>query len=743
MGVNKLIVDGVTKFDITDSTVATNNMLDGVIGYNADGVKVTGTLEIGSIIVVTTPETTLYGEDVTITNGITTLTETFNNQGVATFDGVLMTGNLTVSATVGTSTGTKVITVPSFGTYSVVLKLVPNGKTTTPTDDIQTWLKSAQIEGKNYTTLAQVLADVETYERLLSDSNACDYMARSTSWAVGSGQVPTMTSDTTPEGLAFVGPAAVSTYEAYKAFDGDSTTGAHSTSSSQSVGWLGYKFPSAVQINKVNVNFPQASRCPTTVVVQGSNNSTDGADGTWTDLYTVTSVTAQEYTWTFSNNTAYEYYRIYCTGMPSTYTTYGIYVLTLQFCLADIPSFSDAMMRLGKYDYACDALLSDSTWASTIVNSTYFESVLNVSVPKMTSNTTPEGTVSASSVYSSADGYAAYHAFDKNKTTSWYSANWNEQWVEYEFPKAMCIKAYAFFSSPNYYSNGWNISLKASNDHATWDTLDTQTNLTNSDTLILDVSSNENSYKYYRLYVDIVNPGQYNVSSLAAIVQFYGRYEAQTDIIVSASNDTIYYMEDNSMVVLCTTDSQGIGEIDWSDIPPGEITLYSTVAKDVTDLSESYSKTFNITENTTELYLMPINGVLYWYGYNGGMENASPSNGWVGWSYSTDAKFATPTWATNYVYPMATGSNYSAIANKNTVRATKIHSISEITSQGGINVSTGKSIQDSSMVARFATGSGLAHYQSSEFTEQDVYVEPFGVNANGRGTKVYALWYET
>ena len=53
----------------------------------------------------------------TITDGTTTLTETFDNTGVATFKGVTMTGNLTIaSGTTSTS-----LNIPYFGNYTAVL----------------------------------------------------------------------------------------------------------------------------------------------------------------------------------------------------------------------------------------------------------------------------------------------------------------------------------------------------------------------------------------------------------------------------------------------------------------------------------------------------------------------------------------------------------------------------------------------------------------------------------------------
>jgi VCBS repeat-containing protein len=70
----------------------------------------------GSTIKVTTTETTLRNKTITLT-GSTTLTATFDSNGVATFTGVTMTGTLTLYTSDGTSSATKAISVPYFGNY--------------------------------------------------------------------------------------------------------------------------------------------------------------------------------------------------------------------------------------------------------------------------------------------------------------------------------------------------------------------------------------------------------------------------------------------------------------------------------------------------------------------------------------------------------------------------------------------------------------------------------------------------
>jgi hypothetical protein len=101
--------------------------------------------------------------------------------------------------------------------------------------------------------------------------------------------------------------------------------------------------------------------------------------------------------------------------------------------VSDICGNSTAMSYIGLNNYSANTLLADSTWCTGICNSTYFESVLNVKIPTMTSNTTPSGNCSCSYVRSDR---AAYNAFDGETTpTYWISDGQGfPQWVQYTFP---------------------------------------------------------------------------------------------------------------------------------------------------------------------------------------------------------------------------------------------------------------------------------------------------------------------
>lgn len=77
----------------------------------------------GSVVTVLTSDSEFYGETITLSDGHTTMTETMNSQGVCRFSGVMMSGELTVSATVSGETYTSKVNVTYFGAYTVELAM--------------------------------------------------------------------------------------------------------------------------------------------------------------------------------------------------------------------------------------------------------------------------------------------------------------------------------------------------------------------------------------------------------------------------------------------------------------------------------------------------------------------------------------------------------------------------------------------------------------------------------------------
>ena len=132
---------------------------------------------------------------------------------------------------------------------------------------------------------------------------------------------------------------------------------------------------------------------------------------------------------------------------------------------------STAMSYIGLNNYSANTLLANSTWCNGICNSTYFESVLNVKVPFMTSDTSPSGRVLYSSQFSN-DSHAARNVFDGSLNTTWNCAQSeygqvNQAYVGYMFPSAVKI-LFARVIVPEAGRSNYNYQLIGSNNGISW-----------------------------------------------------------------------------------------------------------------------------------------------------------------------------------------------------------------------------------------------------------------------------------
>jgi hypothetical protein len=183
---------------------------------------------------------------------------------------------------------------------------------------VQTWLRSAGITNKTYTTLAEVLADSTTLSALMADHNAVDYLVTAKAWAsticadstamsyiglnnyasdtlladetwnvainnstyktsVLTVQNPYMTSNTAPSGECFGSSLNSATYQYYHPFM--SSPASWLPNSSDSTPYIGYEFTSALKIATAKVNIT-VEGSPTTVrlVVQGYDSNNQWVD---------------------------------------------------------------------------------------------------------------------------------------------------------------------------------------------------------------------------------------------------------------------------------------------------------------------------------------------------------------------------------------------------------------------------------------------------------------------------------
>ncbi len=302
----------------------------------------------GADLIVTCSQN-FAGKTITCTDGNKTYTQQCPSSSPyeVTFESI-PTGTWTISGVISGQTFSTTITITDF---TALLADIPDGSTVTPTDDIQIWLHCANIWDKTYTTINQVLSDTTTLLALISSNNAVDYMARSTSWAssvcanstamtyIGANdycankllanstwrnaicnstyfesvlnvKVPTMTSNTTPSGVASASSYYSAGYEPYRAFNGNDNSYGWASSTGGSSEWLQYQFASAGMIPRKIRFFHygiQTAQINLVWKVQGSNNGS-----TWTDIQTGLNVISSNvaYTYNLTNgNTKYKYYR--------------------------------------------------------------------------------------------------------------------------------------------------------------------------------------------------------------------------------------------------------------------------------------------------------------------------------------------------------------------------------------------------------------------------------------------------
>lgn len=184
---------------------------------------------------------------------------------------------------------------------------------------------------------------------------------------------------------------------------------------------------------------------------------------------------------------------------------------------SDVCADSTAMTIIGANNYCADTLLADSTWFTAICDSTYFESVLNVKVPVMTSNTTPSGECTASSYGS---GYEIYKAFDGNSNTACSpSSSVSTGWVQYQFTQPVSVKKVGVLNG----INGGGVKdfdIMMSTDGTNFETLLSNSNPYDRNWHYYS-EMNDDYYSYFRLNIKTIHVASqwWQVSG----IQFYGR----------------------------------------------------------------------------------------------------------------------------------------------------------------------------------------------------------------------------
>ena len=155
-----------------------------------------------------------------------------------------------------------------------------------------------------------------------------------------------------------------------------------------------------------------------------------------------------------------------------------------------------AMGYIGNNNYCANKLLANSTWRNAICNSTYFENVLNVKVPTMTSNTAPSGEAFGSTLWTGSNHYYAFDGVVDNANSAYY---YNPPcYCGYKFTQKIAAVKFMI----RYGGSGATVTSRwqGSNDGTNWVNLSSDKTY-NIEQWYTDVINNTTKYQYYRIYI--------------------------------------------------------------------------------------------------------------------------------------------------------------------------------------------------------------------------------------------------
>lgn len=655
----------------------------------------------GSKVTVTTTESSLKGKNVTITQGQTTLTEVFDNSGVAVFDGVTLTGTVTITASNGVDTATRSLNIPYFGNYTVSITLFtatitatfPNGATcvcdgVTATTSPHTFTVGATgtysvvctLDGADKTSSVVITTDGQ------SESVSFEYGTINLTYADDFRGLSITCADGTTT-ITKTAPSSGNSMVFYPPRTGNWTI-------SGSVGGQAYvSTPNPVVVSSLSTAV--SADIQTFVVATVTLHGAAGAIISWTDeagsqTQTLdTGGSKTDVTIKASPNFPVVVFEDTTVGKkPCDLSANFKKSVVIKPSLTDIYVMPDNSLYWYGYEDGVETCNSTNGWSggsgyNYSTNPTY---------------NTRDITLLASGTYNVCG----------------IGASTSKTWTN-----AYCIAQKI---------SGGNGNFRAQSTKTMGSISGITTDISNTSiakytiggaTGYLKSEANEGSHKVYALY--------YNTSTQ------YNFFSAADDVVTFKDSN-------NNDVVFAITDENGGAYVDYSAIPSGSYTLYSSVAKNPDSLSDAYSKQVSISSGTTSVYFMPNDNVLYWWGYENGIQEVSTANGWSG------GTFVAPTHGSYYI-DCASNNYLSGVGNENALNANKIVEIVEgiaisNNTYGGIQVHPAKNIGSELTFLPIVTNT-VKKYEISTSTYSDFYVSSYASKySNNRENKVYALWYE-
>ena len=216
-------------------------------------------------------------------------------------------------------------------------------------------------------------------------------------------------------------------------------------------------------------------------------------------------------------------------------------------------------------------------------------------IPAKTSNTSPGGyTTSAGSTYGGGD--TAWRVFDNNSATYWRPGAHSTfpQWLKVDMSLPKVISKYTIKAMVGYNAETpKNFSLQGSNDNSTWVDIDNQTNITlwsSGETKIFE-TSNQDAYRYYRVYISASNAAWTYIDS----IEMMGWYDETPPGEVENVEKRV--LDDRV-------------ELSWdypSDTDIKAVNIYRdhVLVKQVTDFADAYIDN-GVTESTSYDYTLTV-----------------------------------------------------------------------------------------------------------------------------------------
>ena len=141
-------------------------------------------------------------------------------------------------------------------------------------------------------------------------------------------------------------------------------------------------------------------------------------------------------------------------------------------------------------------------------------------IPNMTSDTSPSGICTASSIWYSCLPYTSFRKEDKVPQGGWISHPYTTCWIAYEFPAATTVTGYSFTSiiqGLSYCPKDW--TFEGTYDGETWEVLDSHNNFIQNTSRNCFPLANAATYKKYK--INMLNNTSGSTVSFSSI-EFFG-----------------------------------------------------------------------------------------------------------------------------------------------------------------------------------------------------------------------------